>query len=117
MRDGVGDHALAVEVRGREDVGDVAVHEDVAGLQAEQGRLGDARVGAADPEDLGLLARGEGGEEARVRVGGRLGPLLVLVQAVLEVICGRGGGGLVRCLVVFGWFGGVRRRGVAGCCC
>lgn len=91
VRDGVGDDALAVEVRGREDVGDVAVHEDVAGLEAEDGGLGDAGVGAADPEDLGLLARCEGGEEVGVVVGGGLGPLLVLVEAGFEVICGWAG--------------------------
>lgn len=56
VRDGVGDDALAVEVRRGEHVGDVAVHEDVAGFEAEDGRFGDAGVGAADPEDLGVLA-------------------------------------------------------------
>ena len=66
MLDRVGDDALAVEVRGREDVGDVAVHEDVAGFEAEDGRFGDAAVGAAEPEDLRVLACGEGGEEGGV---------------------------------------------------
>ena len=39
-----------------EDVGNVAVDEDFPRLQAENGGLGDARVGAAQPEDLGGLA-------------------------------------------------------------
>lgn len=87
VRDGVGDDAAAVEVRRGQDVGDVAVHEDIAGLEAEDGGLGDAGVGAADPEDLGLLARGEGGEEVRLVVGCCLGPLFVLLQGELESIC------------------------------
>lgn len=85
--EGVGDDGLGAEVRGRQDVGDVAVDEDVAGPEAEDGGFGDAGVGAAEPEDRGLLARGEGGEEVRVGVGGGLGPLLVLAQGELEGVC------------------------------
>ena len=33
-----------------DDIGDVAVDEDVAGLEAEEGGFGDAGVGAADPD-------------------------------------------------------------------
>ena len=68
----------------REHVGDVAVHEDVARLEAEHGGFGDARVGAAEPEDGWVLAGGEGGEEVGVVVGGCLGPLLVLVEGYVE---------------------------------
>lgn len=88
--EGVGDDALAAEVGRRQHVGDVAVHEDVAGLEAEDGGLGDAGVGAAEPEDLGLLAGGEGGEEVGVVAGGCLGPLFVLVQGELEGVWGGG---------------------------
>lgn len=41
--DGVGDDGLGGEVCGGQHVGDVTVHEDVAGLEAEDGRFGDAR--------------------------------------------------------------------------
>lgn len=80
MLDGVGDDGLGVQIPRREYVGDVAVHEDVAGLHAQHGGFGDAGVGAADPEDLGLLALGEGGEEVGFGGRGGFGPLLVLVQ-------------------------------------
>lgn len=82
--DGVGDDALAVDVGRGQDVCDVAVDEDVAGFEAEDGGFGDAGVGAADPEDLGLLAGREGGEEVGLVVGCCLGPLLVLVEGEFE---------------------------------
>ena len=85
--DAVRDDALRAHVRGRDDVGDVAVHEDVAGLAAADGCLRDAGVGAADPEDLGGLALCEGGEEVGLGGGGRFGPFLVLVQDLFEVVC------------------------------
>lgn len=88
IHDGEGDDGLGVEVPWREDVGDVAVHKDVAGLQAEHGGFGDTRVGAADPENLGLLAGCEGGEEGGVGVSGFLGPLFVLVEGEGEFVCG-----------------------------
>ena len=92
VRDGVRDDGLAVEVRGGQHVGDVAVDEDVAGPEAEDGGLGDAGVRAADPEDLGLLAGGEGGEEVGVVGGGGLGPLFVLAQGEFEGVWGGRGG-------------------------
>lgn len=48
--DGVLDDGEGVEVGGGDDVGDVAVDEDVAWLKAEDGGLGDASVGAAEPD-------------------------------------------------------------------
>lgn len=54
------------EVGGRQDVCNVAVHEDVAGFQAEDCGLWDAGVGAANPQDFGGLAFGEGGQEVGV---------------------------------------------------
>lgn len=92
MLDGVGDHALAADVGRRQDVGDVAVHEDVARVEAEEGGLGDAGVGAAEPEDLRLLALREGGEEVGLGLGGRLGPFLVVLEGDLEGICEVGQG-------------------------
>jgi hypothetical protein len=50
MLDGIFDDGRDGDVGGRDDVGDVAVDEDVAGLEAEDGGFGDAGVGAADPD-------------------------------------------------------------------
>lgn len=52
----ISDYRCGIFVSGMEDVGNVAVHEDVAGTRAGDCCFGDARVGAADPEDAGLLA-------------------------------------------------------------
>lgn len=50
MNDGVFDDGEDVEVGGGNDVGDVAVNEDLARLETEEGRFGDSRVGAAEPD-------------------------------------------------------------------
>lgn len=50
VHDGVLDDRRGVDVGRRHDVGDVAVDEDVARLQAQDRRLGAARVGAAEPD-------------------------------------------------------------------
>ncbi len=60
---GVLDYAEGGQVGGGEDVGDVAVGEDGAGGEVQERGFGDAGVGAAEPEDLGVLAFCEGGEE------------------------------------------------------
>ncbi len=91
-RDRVRDDGLRVQVRRGQDVGDVAVDEDVARLEAEDGGFGDAGVGAADPEDLGGLALGEGGEEVGFGLGEGLGPFFVLLQGEFEGVCGGEGG-------------------------
>lgn len=52
----ISDDRCGILVSGMEDVGNVAVHEDVAGTRAGDCCFRDARVGAADPEDAGLLA-------------------------------------------------------------
>ena len=51
--DGVFEHGEEGHVGGVDDVGDVTVREDVAGLEAEECGFRNSRVGAADPEDLG----------------------------------------------------------------
>ena len=55
----VGDGELecggGVDVGGRDDGSEVAVGENVAGLAAEDGGLGDAGVGAADPDFVVLV--------------------------------------------------------------
>lgn len=48
--DGVLDHRRRVDVGCRDDVGYVAVHEDVTRLKAEDRRLGAAGVGATEPD-------------------------------------------------------------------
>lgn len=50
------DDREGIDVGADEDVGDVAVAEDLAWFEAEDGRFGAAGVGASDPEDLGRLA-------------------------------------------------------------
>ncbi len=77
VHDRVLDDAQGGQVGRVEDVGNVAVHEDVAGFQAEDGGFGDAAVGAADPEDARSLAFGEGGEEGGVGAGCVGGPCAV----------------------------------------
>ncbi|BCS24532.1 uncharacterized protein APUU_40976A [Aspergillus puulaauensis] len=56
MADGEFDDSTGTEIGGVQDVCDIAVNEHVAWMEAKQGRLGAPRVGAPDPEDLGLLA-------------------------------------------------------------
>jgi len=86
VHDGVFDHGARAEVAGVDDVGDVAVHEDVARLQAHDGCFRDARVGASDPEDFGTLACGEAREELRVGGGGFFGPFFVLPDGELDFV-------------------------------
>lgn len=88
VRDGVFDHGAGAEVARVQDVGDVAVHEDVARLEAEHGGFGHTRVGAADPEDLRRLAGGEGREEVRLVRGRFLGPLFVLPEGEVDGVWG-----------------------------
>lgn len=85
--DGVVEHRGDVEVDVADQVGDVAVHKGLAGLEARDLLRGDARVAAADPQVLGLLARAELGEEVRV-LGLLLGrpPGVVLKHAVVRLL-------------------------------
>ena len=57
--DGVLQDREAVEVGVDDDVADVAVHEDLTGLQADDLVRRHAAVGAADPEPLRSLPVGE----------------------------------------------------------
>lgn len=57
--DGILNDGQGVDVGVDEDVGDVAVAEDLTGLQAQDGRLGTSRVRAAYPENLRGLALSE----------------------------------------------------------
>lgn len=64
--DGVVDDGLGGHVVRGDDVGDVAVDEDVARLGVQEGGFGAAAVGAAEPEGGGRLAFGAFGEEVWV---------------------------------------------------
>ena len=84
--DGVLDDAERIQVARVQDIGDVAVNEDISRLEAEDGSFGDARVGAANPEDLGGLAFGESGEEVRAFGGGFLRPFFILGEGAGEEV-------------------------------
>lgn len=108
--DGVLDHAGGGEVTGVQDVGDVAVDEDLARVGAAEGGFGHAGVGAAEPEDAGGLALGTAGEEVGVALGGLGGPFFVLGEGFGEGEAGAclwgGGRDVSRCL------GERKRRGM-----
>lgn len=73
MGDGILDDGRGADVVGVDAVGDVAVHKDVAGLAAADGRLRDAAVCAANPQHFGPLALCELFEGVRVFLGRTLG--------------------------------------------
>lgn len=85
--DGEVDDGLAAQVAGLDDIGDVAVDEDVAGLAVADGRLGHARVAAAKPQHLGLLALRQRRPQLRLALGGAAGVALVARDDALEGIC------------------------------
>ena len=84
MRDRVRDHGLAGQVGGRQHVGDVAVHEDVAWLQAQDGGFRDPAVGAADPEDLRRLAFAQLGHQVWVVAAVVGGPVFVFREGMVD---------------------------------
>jgi len=53
MSDRVLDDARGVDIAGLDDIGDIAVDEELAGLAKADGRLRDPAIGAANPEPLG----------------------------------------------------------------
>ena len=81
---GVLDDREAVEVGVDDDVGDVAVHEDLARQEVDDLVRRDAAVGAADPEELGRLVAGELGEERGVGGNRRLRPRAVAFEQLVE---------------------------------
>lgn len=82
--DGELDDGLAVEVVGVDDVGDVAVDEDAAGLETDDVIGGDAAVSAADPEVFGVLLVGEFSEDAGVAGFHVSGPAAVVIYKVFK---------------------------------
>jgi hypothetical protein len=77
-----------------DDIGDVAQHEDLAGLLAQHGGLGDARVAAANPQDVGRLALGAVLEELGVFGGDVRGPDLVGLEGGGELVFYMAGAGV-----------------------
>jgi hypothetical protein len=75
-----------------DNVGDVAQDEDLTGLLAQDGGLGDARVAAADPQDVGRLALCAVLEELGVFGGDVLGPDLVGLEGSVQSVVWRSGG-------------------------
>lgn len=81
-----------------DDIRDIAMHKDVARLKTQDRSLRAARVGASDPEDLGLLAVAERGEFLGV---GR-GPVgFIEFEAGLEFVCCLRSGGREMVSLVF----------------
>ena len=80
---GVLQHRQAVEIGVDDDVGHVAVDEQLAGQQVDDLVGGYAAVGAADPEVAGILLCGEFAEEVRVLRVDAFGPEAVLFDQVL----------------------------------
>jgi len=68
----------AIEVGVNDDVGDIAMHEHLAGEKADDLVGGNAAIGAADPEVFRLLLVGEFAEETGVFLGDGFCPLAVL---------------------------------------
>lgn len=75
-----------------DDVGDVAQHEDLTRLLAQHGGLGDARVAAANPQDVGRLALGAVLEELGVFGGDVRGPQFVGLEGGGEFVVWEEGG-------------------------
>lgn len=86
VEDGELDDRQQADVGAVDDVGDVAVREDVARLAAEDGGLGDTRVGAAQPEDGRRLAFGALVQELGVILLDIGGPLPVGLEGVLKCV-------------------------------
>lgn len=84
---GVLNNGTRAQVTGVQDIRNVAVNEDVTGLEAQHRGFRASRVGAAEPEDLRLLAGCKGREEVGVLTRRLSSPFLVLAQANGELVC------------------------------
>lgn len=85
VADGELNHRVEAEVVWVDDVGDIAVSEDLAWLGVGNGGLGYARVRAANPQDLGFLALVAALKELRILLGGLGRPLLVALESGAEI--------------------------------
>jgi len=86
VHNGVFNDGGGVDVGGGDDIGDVAVDENVAGLEAEEGGFGDARVGTAEPENSRRLPSSELREEVGVLVIFIACPCSIRAQGIAERI-------------------------------
>ena len=68
LADRVLDDRQTISVGVVDEIGDIAMHEDLAGHQVDDLVGGNAAVGASDPEELGRLLCGEPAEETGVLV-------------------------------------------------
>lgn len=75
------------EVRVGQQVGDVSMHKHLSGQQIQTGLSG-SRVGAANPQNLGSLALGVGGEQRGSHRRDSVGPFFVSLQQSGERIGG-----------------------------
>lgn len=82
------DDAQAADVAVGKDVGDVAVHKDLAGKEIQQGGFGNARVAASDPQDLRSLSFCERGEQRGIERGGPLRPGFVPGEEIIDGVGG-----------------------------
>ena len=73
-----------IQVGVDDDVGDVAMHEELARQQADNLVGGDAAIGAADPEVTGILLLGQGLEESGVLATNALRPFAVFPEQVFD---------------------------------
>lgn len=88
VSDGELDDRERVDVGGGDNIGDVAVDKDLTRLEAENGCLGDAGVGASNPENLGRLTGSLTWEEVRVGRGSLGAPFADTVgQRMGEAVC------------------------------
>ena len=79
-------HRQAVQIGVHDDVGDVAVDEQLARPQADDLVGRHAAVRAADPQVLRQLLRRQRPEEVGIVIGDAAGPAAVVVEKVGEVV-------------------------------
>ena len=78
----------AVEIAVQDQVGDIAVHEDFAGIEADDLVGGHARIGAADPQIVRVLLGGQAAEIARLVLGLALDPAVVVLEQAGAKVAG-----------------------------
>jgi len=93
--DGKLDDRQAVEVGVQDDVGDVAVDEQVAGQQADDLVGRHACIGTTDPQVFRSLLAGQFGEELGVFLLNGFGPAGIVVEQFLQIAHVR--------LLIIGW--------------
>ena len=81
---GVIQHREDVHVAGVDDVGDIAMDEDLTGIETQHVIRGDATVGTADPQIFGRLLLRQPPEEAGVLLRLAVRPGDVPVEEVIK---------------------------------